>query len=385
VGAAILIQGCAKPYGAVLRQFNEAPPCCTSLAELPVDSLHLGDTKSFDLGGNSPAYQFTTGKSYFRAFALPQGTYPYEVIVSSFLIGDDLKSAYLFFPKLITLDENRKVVRATGPETFTLQQAGYLETMGQTAGLRHKLEGRFIFTDGSQDERYLIVLTTDDLLLGMTTVSAAGDVPLLTPGYTVTVSAKRYDVQVPHAPAGRVSISLAPLATKTPATHREETSSGGAIQDSPPDSRPEIVTARLASGKIVGVLELGRTTMDMARHLFDKAGAMLGPERQNTAALTIGTTALAPKRLFTPPGSLQQLYFDDNGTLVLFVDSAPANLPLSIKEFQQRFPGARESGRTLGSHEIQVPLNQCVTLIAVFRSVSDALESVGYGYECRAK
>ncbi|HYS44690.1 MAG TPA: MalM family protein, partial [Geobacteraceae bacterium] len=212
LGVVILLGGCAKPYGAALRQYEGAPLCCESLAGLPVAPLRLGDKKSFDLGGGSPAYRFETGKSFFRAFALPQGPYPYRVTVRSFLVGDDLNSAYLFFPQVITLDENRRVVRSTGPETFTFQSAGFLETMQETGGLRHKLEGGLTFADGSLNERYLVVLTTDDLLRGKTPVSTVGDVPLLTPGYSVTVPGGN-EVQVPHAPAGRVSVSLSLLTT----------------------------------------------------------------------------------------------------------------------------------------------------------------------------
>jgi len=142
---------------------------------------------------------------------------------------------------------------------------------------------------------------------------------------------------------------------------------------------------RLASGKLVGALELGRSTVDTARGLFESAGAGLGTEQQNAATFTIGATALAPKRLFTPPGSHHQLYFDDNGTLVLFLDGTPADLPLSGGEFLKRFAGARESGRTMFSYEIQAPLTPCVTLVAVFRTAGDTLESAAYGYGCRAK
>jgi hypothetical protein len=91
LGAVTFIGGCAKPYGTVLRHYESAPVCCASLTELPVEPLKLGDKKSFDLGGGSPAYRFETGKSYFRAFALPQGPYPYRVTVSSYLVGDNLK------------------------------------------------------------------------------------------------------------------------------------------------------------------------------------------------------------------------------------------------------------------------------------------------------
>lgn len=382
LGAVILIQGCAKPYGAVLRQYNEVPVCCTSLTELPVEPLRLGDKINFDMGDGSPAYQFDTGKSYFRAFALPKGPYPYKVTVRSFLIGDDLKTSYFFFPRLITLDENRKVVRTTGEETFTLHGAGYFETMLQTAGLRHKLEGGLSFSDVSLGERYLVILTTNELLQAKTPVSTVGDMPTFTPGYSVTVPGNGNEEQVVHAPAGRVSISLAPLVAETRAVARVETSIEGA---GPPPSRPEIVTVRLAGGKAAGTLELGKTTMDTARTLFENSGAGLGTERQNTATFTIGALALTPKRLFTPPGTHHQLYFDDSGTLVLFVDGTPADLPLTGGAFRQQFPEARESGRNQFSYEMQTPLSTCVTGIAHFSTGTDTLEFAAYVYSCRAQ
>jgi len=382
LGSAIALVGCTKPYGAVLRQYNDAPACCASLAELTVEPLKLGDEKSFDLGGGSPAYRFETGKSYFRAFALPQGPYPYRVTVRSYFIGDDLKSAYLFYPQLITLDENRRMVRSTGAETFTVQPAGFFETMHETGGLPYKVEGGLTFSDGSRDERYLVVLTTDDLLRGQT--STAGEVPIFTPGYTVTVP-EGNAVNIPHAPAGRVNVSLSLQPKQTIAARVAGNPAGGATVFAPPDHNPEVVTVRLASGKIVGTLELGRSTIDSARSLFESAGAGLGAERQNAATFVIGAHTLTPKRLFTPPGSHHQLYFDDQGILVLFLDGTPTDLPLSGEEFLRRFPEARESGRTSFSYEIQTPLTPCVTLMAVFRAAGDTLESAAYGYGCRVK
>ena len=95
LAASMFIQGCATSYGTALRRYTEAPDCCPSLAELPVEPLRPGDKKSFTMGEGSPAYRFDTGKSYFRAFTLPQGPYPYKVTVKSFVIGDNLKSAYI--------------------------------------------------------------------------------------------------------------------------------------------------------------------------------------------------------------------------------------------------------------------------------------------------
>ena len=383
LGLTVLFQGCAKPYSAVLRQYNEAPVCCSSLAELPVEPLRLGDSKSFDMEG-SPAYRFSTGKSYFRAFALPTGPYPYKVTVRSFLMGDDLRSAYFFFPRIITLDGNRSVVRTTGTETFTLHKAGYFETMLETAGLQHKLEGELNFPDGSLGEKYLVILTTSDLLKATTPVSTVGDVPTLTPGYSVTAPENGNEVRVAHGPGGRVSISLVPTIVGKQTAAGVEPLPAGPAKASLPPSGPEVITVRLENGTSAGTLELGHTTIDTARTLFENAGTGQGTERQNTATFTIGSLAITPKRLFTPPGTRHQLYFDDSGTLVLFVDGSPAGLPTTGSTFRHKFSEARESGRNQFSYELQVPLSTCVTLIAHFSSVTDSLEFPAYVYACRA-
>jgi maltose operon protein len=217
MAAALLIQACTTPYGTALRQYREVPVCCSSLAELPVEQLQVGDKQSFELGGGSPAYRFDTGKSYFRAFALPQGPYPYRVTVRSFFVGDRLKSAYLFYPQLITLDGERHVVRSTGPGTFTLERAGLLDALPETGELPYKVEGGLTFTGDNRDERYLVVLTTDELLRGKTLVSTIGAVPMFIVGYKETVPTSANEAWVPHAPAGRVEVASVSLALQAPA------------------------------------------------------------------------------------------------------------------------------------------------------------------------
>jgi hypothetical protein len=383
LGAAVIVQGCAKPYGTVVRQFGETPICCDSLAELPVEPLQLGDKKSFELGDGSPAYRFDTGKSYFRAFLLPQGPYPYRATVRSFLVGDTIKAAYLFFPQLLTLDANRKVVRTTVPETFSLERTELLETMRETGGIRHKLEGGLTFTGENRNERYLIVLTTDELLRGKTPVSTVGDVPMFILGSAETVPVHGSEVQVPHAPGGRLNVSLetivAPNSSEIGASEGKPEKTAAAPHSA---VRPGGVTVRLADGTVIGVLEPGRTTLAAARHMYENAGVVFGPEHGNAAMFTIGSVTLVPKRLFTPPGTHHQLYFDNNGIVVLFIDGAPVGLPRTGRAFLQLFPAAHESGRTLGSYQLQTSLTPCVTLIAGFRVVDDTLDSAAFGYSC---
>ena len=218
-------------------------------------------------------------------------------------------------------------------------------------------------------------------------------------------SAKQSELPVHHAPAGTLSISLSFVAHEdrgavagknivipekavvmterpAPAAHGSDAGKEG---NTLPAVRPEIVPVRRTNGTVIGELELGRTSSDEARLLFENGGAGLGPEMKNTAPFVIGTTTLAPTRLYTPPGTRHQLYFDDNGILVLFVDGAAAVFPASGREFLHRFPEAKETGRIVGSYELQAELSPCVTVIALFRTVNDSLDSVAFGYVCPTK
>jgi hypothetical protein len=251
--------------------------------------------------------------------------------------------------------------------------------MREAGGLYHKLEGTLAFTDANRNERYLVILTTDELQKGKTPVPAE-KTPMLFIG-----SAAVEEISVPNAPAGRVRVTLSPLVVKTTTAVTEGAGGGASKGGQLPKARPEVVTVRLTSGKIAGELELGRTTLDEARLLFEHAGAGLGPERQNGATFALGATTLAAKHLYSPPGTSHQLYFNDNGILTLFVDGDPADLPSSGSGFRRRFPETRETGRTLSSYELQATLSPCVTLISVFRTVSDTLDSAAYGYSCPTK
>lgn len=111
----------------------------------------------------------------------------------------------------------------------------------------------------------------------------------------------------------------------------------------------------------------------------------MGPGRKCGMTFSIGTRLLAPKRVYTPPGTLHQLYFNDDGILVLFVDGGFPEVASTAADFRLRFPSSRETGRLVGTYELQADLSSCVTLIGVFRSMNDALESAAFGYVCPPK
>lgn len=134
---------------------------------------------------------------------------------------------------------------------------------------------------------------------------------------------------------------------------------------------------------VIGHLILGVATSVDAKRLF-QTRAGLGPARDNPITFRIGSAALRPAVLYTPPWTMHQLYFR-NDTLVLVVDGMPHGLPGTGADFMRRFPAARETHRESGWYELQTPLSQCIWLIAVFATATNTLESNGYARVCPSR
>ena len=152
---------------------------------------------------------------------------------------------------------------------------------------------------------------------------------------------------------------------------------GPAQADSTPPGR---VALSGIDGRPFGYVVLGASRPPEAGRVLDSVGG-LGPKRVNSVTFTVGSARLRPRDLYTPPATMNQLYFDQ-GVLVLLVEGIPRGLPGSRTEFVARFPDARETHREAGWYELQTPLDECVWLIAVFRVSDDKLESDGHAFTC---
>jgi hypothetical protein len=222
----ILFFGCASIhdsyYWNVISKYEAELNCCTSISEFVFEKAQIGYSKSFDLvGGKSPAYQFETGKSYFKAFLLPQKDCPYKVRILSYQVGDSYRP-YVFFPHILTLDENFTVIRSTDPQTFRFKTSGMIERIKNPHTLKYKLEGKICFTEKNSAEKYLIVLTTEELILATTPLSvkqtkglpyhhprdAMDAVFLLTLGLIWMNLSKEVVMMAEHSPSGRIRVSL---------------------------------------------------------------------------------------------------------------------------------------------------------------------------------
>ena len=143
---------------------------------------------------------------------------------------------------------------------------------------------------------------------------------------------------------------------------------------------PARVAVYSFADSLLGSLVLGRSTVEDAGRLLAPVGG-LGPARDNEVTFKVGAGSLRPRRLYTPPATMHQLYFQKD-TLVLFVAGNPRGLPATRAEFMGQFPKARETRREAMWYELQVPLNDCIWRIAVFQVRNDQLESAGYARAC---
>jgi hypothetical protein len=133
-------------------------------------------------------------------------------------------------------------------------------------------------------------------------------------------------------------------------------------------------------GAAVGDVMVGTSHPGDVQRILASMGG-LGPKRDNRVTFRIGTTELRPRELYTPPATMNQLYFD-RGVLVVLVEGTPRGLPSTRSAFLAQFPGAKETQREADWYELQVQLRDCLWLLAVFRVSDDTLESDGYAYTC---
>ena len=157
---------------------------------------------------------------------------------------------------------------------------------------------------------------------------------------------------------------------------------GGFVFDpeQPDTNDPARIAIYDARDTTVGHVILGRSTVADAARLLATLGG-LGPRRDNDVTFRVGSGTLRPRLLYTPPATMHQLYFEKD-TLVMVVSGVPHGLPATRLEFLKRFPTARETHRESMWYELQMPLNDCVWLIAVFTTSTDRLESNGHARVC---
>ena len=154
---------------------------------------------------NSEVFVFDTGKSYFKAFELPEYTALYTITIKSYMLGGHIKSAYIFRPAVMFLDERFSVIRFIDNGVFQFKKTAPFET----SGLGAMFEAEIPVAQENAHERYMIILTTDKLLGEKTAKTVQVFVPFIFPGVVgILPTGKEETVYIPYSPIGKFKIVI---------------------------------------------------------------------------------------------------------------------------------------------------------------------------------
>jgi len=104
---------------ALVDSLNQETSCCARFSEFEYMSMPANDELKFSVGPGDRVYLFPSGKSYFKAFRMPEFDGPISLEVRTYLVGEWIPTAHVFAPYITLLDESFVPVGDTlAPELF---------------------------------------------------------------------------------------------------------------------------------------------------------------------------------------------------------------------------------------------------------------------------
>jgi hypothetical protein len=193
---------------------GKARSCCESIAQFRYDQLTEGKGVKFNLNETSDAFTFETGKSYFKAFRLPDKAVPYGLRIRSFAMGGQLDQAHIFYPQIALLDEHFAIIRQSNARDFLLSKAGWAETTSHNynvinGGLKLKLEGYARVEDPGV--KYVLIFTTQELMSTTSPYEVLGWYQVFMPiygGMLVSIPKGREIIDIQHSPFGMLNLEI---------------------------------------------------------------------------------------------------------------------------------------------------------------------------------
>jgi hypothetical protein len=184
---AVTLCGCkmmaARERQASIDKLSAAPVCCTFPKEFRVLPLNAGENR-VDITTRSQVYEFDGKKSYFIALSLEGLPGPVELRVRSMWVGGGL-----FQPVVLIMDKN-------------MQNAKQVDT-GLTMHGIDWLEGRLALGANRDEDAFLVIHTTPELVASQTTQDYMANIVL--PGSTFK---ETKTATINHAPIGTLSIAV---------------------------------------------------------------------------------------------------------------------------------------------------------------------------------
>ena len=204
--ACLFLISCAS-LEETMQSLASAPICCAAPGDFTYEPLSFVGWNFFEITLESAAFDFPTGKSYFRAFELPKQAAPYTITVKSYA-GDHVpdQDSYrgparfsVFVPALMLLDADHAVTRLVDEKTA--------RPIDQTILPPTKLGMETAVTIGREhaNEKFLAVFTPRRVLEGITEASLPHAVWF---GNWAIPTGLREPVHLYHAPVGFLRITL---------------------------------------------------------------------------------------------------------------------------------------------------------------------------------
>lgn len=137
-----------------------APPCCERIEQLPFQPIPVDFTGNVLIDTGAPAFQFDSGKSFFRAFALPRESKSFEIRLYS-QAGDTV-----FAPSAMLLDSQFRMTRLLNADDFAYAPAEGLK--GDSLDARLRVDR--LYLDNPGNERYLVLFASERDSAGQTTL-----------------------------------------------------------------------------------------------------------------------------------------------------------------------------------------------------------------------
>jgi hypothetical protein len=163
--------GCATGNRAqenMAAKVRSAPTCCESMRQFPFADLALGKTE-IEIDEKAPAFIFESGKSLFRAYSLPKPNGVLKVTLRSYT---NAAVGGLFQPDILLLDNNFQVSRLIAKPLFGLP------LISEQAFSPAYSSYDFVIESDRNRFKYLVVRTTDELLIINTPVNESSTVPV---------------------------------------------------------------------------------------------------------------------------------------------------------------------------------------------------------------
>lgn len=183
------------PLSSAQSMLSQAEACCESLASAPFIDVIKDGSDDYRFDNTAPAFMFSSGKSFFRAFRIPLN-------VSALLVEMEANIGNtVFVPTVDFYNKDMKLVKQISANEFSYKMGGAIS--GDI------LEAKFIINNlnvaPGKEFAYMIIHTTDSSLTGYTKVVHQAK---------QFAMAKRTepphipDPLIPHAPIGVVSIKF---------------------------------------------------------------------------------------------------------------------------------------------------------------------------------